>query len=61
MSRVEKLFMMHKIVLLQIKTHKGLSETINQWTGNAMPGRKKDIGKNDLQSNKQKTTEQPVL
>jgi hypothetical protein len=45
MSRVEKLFMMHKIVLLQIKTHKGLSETINQWTGNAMPGRKKDIGK----------------
>ena len=35
------MFMIHKIVLLQIKTHKELSETINQWTGNAMPEEKK--------------------
>jgi hypothetical protein len=37
--------MIHKIVLLQIKTQTGLSETINQRTGNAIPGRKQDIGK----------------
>ena len=39
------MFMIHKIVLLQIKTQTGLSETINQRTGNAIPGRKQDIGK----------------
>jgi hypothetical protein len=40
--------MIHNIVLLQIKTQTGLSETINQRTGNAIPGRKKDIGKKSL-------------